>query len=176
MWLFLVRSEHVKGKKAVSEEIGNFTTNSTSGTRGKAWVCKVCWSESKTAELEGRAWQQLNVYTLEELREEVIMELWSTVWSWWTICSVRLGVREQGERSRRRWSVMLLLAVNQTSIFSWREGRPSSNVNKAWEREEGRESTSTLMFECIATARHSTCSSGRDKQDVKRADQVSNKD
>lgn len=45
---------------------------------------------------------------------------------------------------------MLLLPVNQTSIFSWREGRPSSNVNKAWEREGGRESTSTLMFESIA--------------------------
>lgn len=45
---------------------------------------------------------------------------------------------------------MLLLPVNQTSIFSWREGRPSSNVNKAREREEGRESASTLMFESIA--------------------------
>lgn len=27
--------EHVKGREAVSEEIGNFTTNSASGTRGK---------------------------------------------------------------------------------------------------------------------------------------------
>lgn len=34
MWLFLVHSEHVKCKGAVSEEIGNFTTNSTSGTSG----------------------------------------------------------------------------------------------------------------------------------------------
>lgn len=33
MWLFPVHSEHVKGKEAVSEEIGNFTTNSTLGTR-----------------------------------------------------------------------------------------------------------------------------------------------
>lgn len=30
---------------------------------------------------------------------------------------------------------MLLPAVNQTSIFSWREGRPSSYVNKAGARE-----------------------------------------
>lgn len=45
---------------------------------------------------------------------------------------------------------MLLPPVNQTSIFSWREGRPSSNVNKAWEREGVRESTSTLMFQSIA--------------------------
>lgn len=45
---------------------------------------------------------------------------------------------------------MLLLPVNQTSIFSWREGRPSSNVNKAWEREAGKDSTSTLMFESVA--------------------------
>lgn len=34
---------------------------------------------------------------------------------------------------------MLLFPVNQTSIFSWREGRPSSNVNKAWRREGGRQ-------------------------------------
>lgn len=27
---------------------------------------------------------------------------------------------------------MLPLPVNQTSIFSWKEGRPNSNVNKAW--------------------------------------------
>lgn len=33
MWFFLVRSEHVKGKEAVSEEIGNFTTD-TSGSAG----------------------------------------------------------------------------------------------------------------------------------------------
>lgn len=45
---------------------------------------------------------------------------------------------------------MLPLPVNQTSIFSWKEGRPSSNVNKAWGRDGGRESTSTLMFEPIA--------------------------
>lgn len=57
---------------------------------------------------------------------------------------------KEGERGRRRRSVMFLLPVNQTSIFSWREGRPSSNVNKAWEREGGRESISTLMFESIA--------------------------
>ena len=51
---------------------------------------------------------------------------------------------------------MLFLPVNQTSIFSLREGRPSSNVNRAWEREGGRESTSTLMFESIAqdSSRH----------------------
>lgn len=29
---FLVHSEHVKGKAVVSEEIGDFTTNSTSGS------------------------------------------------------------------------------------------------------------------------------------------------
>lgn len=29
-----MRSEHVKGKEAVSEEIGNFTTDSTSGSAG----------------------------------------------------------------------------------------------------------------------------------------------
>lgn len=50
MWFFLVRSEHVKGKEAVSEEIGNFTTDSTSGSAGGegggAWVCKL-GSESK---------------------------------------------------------------------------------------------------------------------------------
>lgn len=45
---------------------------------------------------------------------------------------------------------MLLLPVNQTSIFSWREGRPSSNVNKPWEREGARQSTSALMFESSA--------------------------
>lgn len=33
MWLLLVHSEHVKGKEAASEEIGNFTTNGTSGTK-----------------------------------------------------------------------------------------------------------------------------------------------
>lgn len=35
MWLFLVRSEHVKGKEAVSEEIGDFTTSCTSGSSEK---------------------------------------------------------------------------------------------------------------------------------------------
>ena len=74
MWLFLVNSEHVKGKEAVSQEIGNLTTNSTSGTRGKAWVCNVSRSESKRGGLEGQVRRQLNVYKLEELREEVIME------------------------------------------------------------------------------------------------------
>lgn len=29
-----MRSEHVKGKEAISEEIGNFTTDSTSGSAG----------------------------------------------------------------------------------------------------------------------------------------------
>lgn len=36
MWLILARSEHVKGKEAVSEEIGNFATKSTSGTQRKS--------------------------------------------------------------------------------------------------------------------------------------------
>lgn len=45
---------------------------------------------------------------------------------------------------------MFLLPVNQTSIFSWREGRTSTNVNKAGEREGGRGSTSTLLFVYIA--------------------------
>lgn len=36
---------------------------------------------------------------------------------------------------------MLLFPINQMSIFSREEGRPSSNVNKAWKREGGREST-----------------------------------
>lgn len=67
MWLFLVHSEHVKGKEAVSEEIGNFTTNCTSGTRAKAWVCKVRPSESEKGELEGQAKRRLDVYTLEEV-------------------------------------------------------------------------------------------------------------
>ena len=34
---------------------------------------------------------------------------------------------------------MFLLPVNQTSIFSCSEGRPSTNVNRAGEREGGRE-------------------------------------
>lgn len=41
---------------------------------------------------------------------------------------------------------MFLLPVNQTSIFRWREGRPSTKVNTGREREGGRETTSTLMF------------------------------
>lgn len=45
---------------------------------------------------------------------------------------------------------MPVFPVNQTSIFSWREGRPNSNVNKAWEREGSRASTSTLMSESPA--------------------------
>lgn len=58
---------------------------------------------------------------------------------------------------------MLPLPVNQTSIFSWKEGRPNSNVNKAWGREEGRESlSSTLMFERLA--RQSAWSLGRDNR------------
>lgn len=35
---------------------------------------------------------------------------------------------------------MLHFPINQMSIFSWREGRLSSNVNKACRREGGRQS------------------------------------
>lgn len=43
MWFFLVRSEHVKGKEAVSEEIGNFTTDSTSGSAGGGSLSMQTW-------------------------------------------------------------------------------------------------------------------------------------
>lgn len=72
------------------------------------------------------------------------------------LCAIRsegrgeAGIWKEGERSRRRWSVMPVFPVNQTSIFSWREGRPNRNVNKAREREGNRESTSTLTSESTA--------------------------
>ncbi len=55
MWLILASCEHVKGEEAVSVEIGNFATKSTSGTQAKAWACKVSWSEGEKGKLDGQA-------------------------------------------------------------------------------------------------------------------------
>lgn len=51
------------------------------------------------------------------------------------------GRRNAGDGTSRRRSVMLHFPINQMSIFSWREGRLSSNVNKACRREGGRATT-----------------------------------
>lgn len=85
------------------------------------------------------------------------------------MCEKREAGRQswkERERSKRGWSVILSLPVNQTSIFSWREGRPTSNVNKGWEREGGRESTSTRMFEFITqhSSRHDLQEETRNKR------------
>ena len=113
------------------EEMGNFTKIALQRLEEKPEYVKIkrnseekVWTERKKLETG----LKFKVYTLQELRKEIIMQHILKLMNNMFLKIMNEGW-DDGERSRRRRSSTFPLPENHMSIFSWKEGRLSSNVN-----------------------------------------------